>query len=74
VPAWSSQTKARKALIIIWAIFSIGWSAVCLFAYFLGAAMSPGDAHAGLPFLAYWLGPVLVPFLIYRFFMKRRNI
>jgi len=62
----------HKVLIVTWAIFSLVWSSVCIFALFLGAGMSVGDSNTGIAFLAYWLGPILVPLLIYKLLRKRK--
>jgi hypothetical protein len=56
----------RKILIGLWATFSVLWSAMCIFAFLLGAGMSVGDAHAGLAFLLYWSLPIGIPFAIYK--------
>jgi len=63
---------AKKILIIIWAVFSIGWSAMMIFIFYLGAGMSVGDPHVEFGFFAYWFAPILIPAVIYRFLKWRK--
>ena len=63
----------RKTLIIIWVIFSMGWSGMCIFAFLLGAGMSVGDPNEGLAFLLYWFGPISIPLVIYKLFGKQKK-
>jgi lipopolysaccharide export LptBFGC system permease protein LptF len=62
-----------KTLIIIWLIFSIAWSGLMIFTFMLGAGMSPGDSNSGIPFLAYWFAPIVIPAFIYRLLKKRKK-
>ena len=64
---------AKKALIIIWVVFSISWSATMMFVFMLGAGMSTGDHNEGFGFMAYWFAPILIPYFIYRYFNKHRS-
>jgi hypothetical protein len=63
----------RKVLITIWVVFCLGWSAMCIGIYFVGAGLSPMDANISAGFFAYWLVPVLVPALLYRLIRKYRS-
>jgi len=63
----------KKVLKIIWVLFSAVWTTALLFAFFLGAGMSPGDSNEGLGFLAYWLVPIIIPFVIYKLVCKYRG-
>ncbi len=63
----------RKALVVIWVVFGIAWSVLLIFALFLGAGMSVGDANLEPAFLLYWFGPIGVPAVIYRLISKRRR-
>ena len=64
----------KKVLVVIWALFSIIWTGGLLFAFFLGASMSPGDSNEGIGFLIYWLAPITIPFFVYRFICKRYGV
>ena len=66
------MTKKRKILVTLWWIFTIGWSAMMIFVYMLGAGMSVGNANAGFGFFAYWFVPILLPFVIYKLYWRNR--
>ena len=55
----------RKTLKVIWVVFCVTWTALCSFAAFLGAGMSVGDANIEPAFLLYWLGPIMIPAVVY---------
>ena len=62
--------SVRKALKVVWVVFSAAWSLLCIMAAFLGAGMSVANANIEPTFLLYWLGPIGVPSAIYLLFFK----
>ncbi len=64
------KQQYRKIIIMVWLVFAALWSAVCVFAFVLGAGMSVGDANIEPGFLLYWLIPMLIPAAIYKLVVK----
>jgi hypothetical protein len=56
----------KNVLIALWLLFSIAWSAFIAFLLFIVTAV-PAHVSGGLsPFFLYWLGPIVVPLVIYK--------
>jgi urea transporter len=66
------MSKKRKILVALWWIFSIGWSGMMIFVYMLGAGMSVAQSNVEIGFFAYWFAPILVPFIIYKWYWRKR--